>query len=219
MLLLESLSESPVIYLRHYAWERPCHTFGYTQQYTWAHATVMEITGETSPILQRRPTGGGVVGHGHDFTYSLVVPATTALGKEQACVIYNRIHTALADALKKDNPHYVSHLKSCHGRGRAKAPSVCFRQPETFDLVLADDSLKIAGAAQKRTKDGLLMQGSIDLTLAPQAGNADFFQHFAESLSTLLALPTTTTDFPRFSAERTNEWYKKMASAEWNHKR
>src|SRR5688500_17905926 len=54
--------------LRFYSWSEPAATFGYFQKYT-------EIERMTSlrPLV-RRPTGGGLVPHDADWTYSLVFP-------------------------------------------------------------------------------------------------------------------------------------------------
>ena len=41
----------------------------------------------------------------------------------------------------------------------------CFTAPSRFDVV-ADDGAKYAGAAQRRTRNGILHQGSIRLTVA-----------------------------------------------------
>ena len=80
---------------RHYAWNRPCHTFGYGQDFKW----VAEQTGESLDALCRRPTGGGVVDHRDDWTYALVIPATHPAAGHQIRSSYEALHRALAEAM------------------------------------------------------------------------------------------------------------------------
>src|SRR5512139_3782603 len=61
-----SLEGSPA--LRCYGWSVPAATFGYFQR----HADVSGLT-PLRPLI-RRPTGGGVVPHDADWTYSVAVP-------------------------------------------------------------------------------------------------------------------------------------------------
>src|SRR5512133_2181915 len=60
-------SETPV--LRFYGWTQPAASFGYFQKY----ADVEALT-DLRPLV-RRPTGGGIVPHDRDWTYSVAVPA------------------------------------------------------------------------------------------------------------------------------------------------
>jgi lipoate-protein ligase A len=66
--LLEAvhLAGNPI--LRLYGWNEPAATFGYFQK--WAEvASWIKLR----PLI-RRPTGGGLVPHDADWTYSLVFP-------------------------------------------------------------------------------------------------------------------------------------------------
>ena len=53
---------------RRYGWASPQITFGYGQKFGW----VEKETGKDLAVLIRRPTGGGIVHHGTDLTYSMV---------------------------------------------------------------------------------------------------------------------------------------------------
>ena len=66
--LLESMSRLGRPVLRFYGWTEPAATFGYFQKY----ADVERAT-HLRPLI-RRPTGGGIVPHDADWTYSLVFP-------------------------------------------------------------------------------------------------------------------------------------------------
>jgi len=66
--LLESASQSGRPLLRFYGWTERAASFGYSQKY----AEVARLT-FLRPLV-RRPTGGGLVPHDADWTYSLVFP-------------------------------------------------------------------------------------------------------------------------------------------------
>ena len=51
--------------------------------------------------LVRRWTGGGIVFHGEDLTYSLVIPGSDTAFAESSISIYEKIHRALCDALSE----------------------------------------------------------------------------------------------------------------------
>ncbi|WAC18269.1 hypothetical protein OVA24_13585 [Luteolibacter sp. SL250] len=104
--------------------------------------------------LVRRPTGGGIVDHQHDWTYSLVIPKTEELFRIRALESYRLVHEVLSLVLN-DSFKLVSSVSNAPELG-----GVCFERPVTSDVV---DSVgnKIAGAGQRRTKDGLLHQGSV----------------------------------------------------------
>ena len=61
---------SPV--LRFYSWAEPAATFGYFQKYSDVERMTL-----LRPLV-RRPTGGGLVPHDSDWTYSMVFPPGTA---------------------------------------------------------------------------------------------------------------------------------------------
>src|SRR5262245_1861549 len=67
-LLLENVGRLKKPFLRLYGLNVPAVTFGYFQRVS----DVKQIT-STRPLI-RRPTGGGIVYHGRDWTYSVVVP-------------------------------------------------------------------------------------------------------------------------------------------------
>ncbi len=66
--LLENASSVGRSILRFYGWTEPAATFGYFQKY----ADIERWT-RLRPLI-RRPTGGGLVPHDADWTYSLIVP-------------------------------------------------------------------------------------------------------------------------------------------------
>jgi lipoate-protein ligase A len=99
--------------------------------------------------------------------------------------------------------------------------SQCFVTPAANDVIRVDGR-KIAGAAMKRNRDGLLIQGSLDRGALPE--NFDFITFQAqliEALATALELPIgTLEDFrPLFQGGRIEKQKQRFASDEWNWRR
>ncbi len=138
--------------LRFYGWAEPAATFGRFQKFV----DVSEWT-RIRPLL-RRPTGGGLVLHGDDWTYSLVFPFGDAWHGIRAQESYLRLHQWVQKALGKLG--FATELAPAQEVVLGKARR-CFAGAEADDLVFSGK--KIAGAAQKRNRNGLLIQGSIQL--------------------------------------------------------
>jgi lipoyl(octanoyl) transferase len=151
--LLE-LSDCPI--LRIYGWSRPALSIGFAQSH--------QVVGTESDgvDLVRRWTGGGVVHHGEDLTYSVIVPASCQIQMPNPQESYQLIHVAVCRAL--ENLDLV-------------AGSFCFVAPAMHDVMIGDK--KISGASQRRGKLGLLHQGSIQHLDIPLG----FAQALVESLA------------------------------------
>ena len=70
-LLLQRRPAPTAIRFRHYGWRNPAFTFGFGQKAAWVREHLPP--GERFDIC-RRPTGGGIVDHRQDWTYTLVIP-------------------------------------------------------------------------------------------------------------------------------------------------
>jgi lipoate-protein ligase A len=164
--LLEAAPRLGRAVLRFYGWTEPAATFGYFQKF----AEVERLT-KLRPLI-RRPTGGGLVPHDADWTYSLAFPAGDPWHKLKAVESYRRVHewiqAAFADA------GLATELAPCC---RKEAPGQCFAGAEQFDVLR--QGRKIAGAAQRRTRDGLLIQGSIQPPCG--ASRSEFEDAFREA--------------------------------------
>ena len=146
--LLEAAPRLGLPVLRFYGWTQPAATFGYFQRL----AEIEKLT-VLRPLI-RRPTGGGLVPHDNDWTYSLVFPPCHSWYALKAVESYRRAHEWIQAAFARGR--VPTELAPC---GVKEAPGQCFVGAEQFDVLW--QSRKIAGAAQRRTRDGLLIQGSI----------------------------------------------------------
>ena len=160
--LLESATKPA---LRFYGWERPSLSFGYFGRYDDAARE------GGSRDLVRRWTGGGIVLHGNDLTYSLVIPASCSSFALSTGAIYAAVHRAIRDVLLTEGKAALIATSA-----RPKISEACFANAVVADVLLGDD--KVAGAAQRRTRNGLLQQGSIQV---PQL-SAAFAGNFARAL-------------------------------------
>ena len=134
--------------LRFYGWTEPAATFGYFQKF----ADIAAWT-PLRPLI-RRSTGGGLVPHDADWTYSVIIPPAHAWYQMRAVESYLHLHRWVSAALRAANVPAELALAA-----HKEIPGQCFAGAEQYDVLVG--GRKIAGAAQRRTRDGLLIQGSI----------------------------------------------------------
>ncbi len=214
LLLLENYADESVARFRHYSWNEPAFTFGLSQDFAATRATI-----PAECALVRRPTGGGVVSHLDDWTYALVIPFGHALCEAKATDSYKAVHGALVAAFVAQGvpAALVPCPAECGGeKPAAHKPGVCFVIPEIFDAVRPGDGKKIAGAAQKRNRHGLLMQGSIWKPHVPGTDWARFEKDFIAELEKILAMPATPAPLPVFEKKLWDETVSKFQSEAWN---
>jgi lipoate-protein ligase A len=146
--LLEAMPRLQKPALRFYGWTEGAASFGYFQKFAEIERTTM-----LRPLV-RRPTGGGLVPHDTDWTYSLAFPPSHEWYATSAIESYRRVHEWIQAAFAELK--IATELAVCC---RKSAPGQCFVGYEKFDVLW--QGKKIAGAAQRRSKQGLLIQGSV----------------------------------------------------------
>lgn len=153
--LWERCARENTALLRVYRWDPGWISFGYFQRWT-------EIAEGLPPgsAAVRRSTGGGTVDHRSGQTYSLLLPPGHRWTAGRAAEAYTGIHGSLAKALEAEGIHValIETTPPPHPAG-----GWCFADPPVpGDLVL--HGRKVAGAAQRRGRWGLLHQGHLALT-------------------------------------------------------
>lgn len=200
--LLEQAPEYPI--LRVYKWSEPSVSFGYFHRLEDVEHAYPSREGESISYV-RRWTGGGIVDHRVDLTYTLVVPRDFPLGHTRGASSYHVIHQVLCEVLKKLGQKVELSHDDC-GSG-----AVCFDNPVAYDLT-DQGGQKVAGAGQRRTRHGLLHQGSVLSEL-----DADIFgEEFAKHLSTSREPWQEHKSFKERIAEIESDRY---ASTNWLEKR
>ncbi len=182
--------------LRIYRWQAPSISFGYFGKFTDVQATAR------GREAVRRWTGGGIVEHGADLTYTLIVPRAAPFFGFHTLESYRLIHEHIARWLTTRG------IVSQVAPQSAEVPSsACFTTHVRYDLV--DRSTKIAGAAQRRTRWGLLHQGSVQSPLADHAG---FAETFAQQIATLPVTNELAQAAEHLAAQKyaTADWLEKF---------
>jgi lipoate-protein ligase A len=178
--------------MRSYGWIRSAMSFGYFTPWK----SVVECLGERDAV--RRWTGGGIVEHGKDFTYSMILPGPNLLTNVE---LYRFIHSALADLLREcGHPIEISRIPD------VLQSNACFQKAVEFDLKVRGE--KIAGAAIRRGRKGVLLQGSIQRLNLPK--------YFASMFANALCEQTENFNLSRPIMDITTRIAKeKYGAAEW----
>ena len=135
--------------LRIFRWSEPWVSAGYFVPWTEAESARPQL-----PVC-RRWTGGGVVVHENDLTFALVAPRKEEWARLRPDESYRVLHLAMVGALREAG------IEANLFALGATAGAECFAGPVRHDVM--SGTRKIAGGAQRRTKHGLLHQGSIQV--------------------------------------------------------
>jgi lipoate-protein ligase A len=135
--------------LRIYRWMGSCVTFGYFQRIGEVRTVFPDLP------LVRRWTGGGMVEHGSDLTFSLMIPKGDSAASMAPAIFYRELHGRIARWLSD----ILSQEVRLAREGDLRAGGACFVAPVSDDLLL--EGRKILGGAQRRSEGALLYQGSI----------------------------------------------------------
>lgn len=149
--LLLHVAEFGTPVVRIYGWDRQSVSIGYVQDYAAAPQQKYAIV--------RRITGGGVVFHDRDLTYTIAIPEGHRICELDRVESYHVFHHAVKAALAGFG--LAAELSASESRSVNRATMHCFVTPTRYDVLC--DGRKYAGAAQRRTRNGILHQGSIDL--------------------------------------------------------
>lgn len=180
-----------------YRWKSRSLSFGYFSK--WASIREQYPNHE----WVRRWTGGGAVEHGDDFTYSLVLwHPEKSFG---ARGLYQALHSSIAETFREcGKPAALS-------KGMYDGTSVnCFDRPVQYDVTFG--GVKIAGAAIRRLRDRLLLQGSIQQTdLWPDLG-ARLAKKLSAIVRTQPVLPETIEAATHIANEKygTDAWTRRF---------
>ncbi len=158
--------------LRVYGFHRPAITYGYSQRVSkhWLDDPFYESS--------RRITGGGLVFHGKDLTYSFVAGCRHHESFRSLFNSYRAFHEIVQQAFSKIGIK-VNFFEEKRGGGGAK--NLCFLAPVRHDLIF--DGKKVAGAAQKRSGEVFLHQGSVNFRafLAEEGDYLPFYGKFKDA--------------------------------------
>lgn len=145
--------------VRVYSWSQPTLSLGRHQRALGAYdperATALGLA------IVRRPTGGRVVLHHREITYSVTAPLLpgegNASGRSALAEAYCAINVALVEALRSLGAKVAIARATSRTPPPGSAP--CFELPSDGEITLG--AAKLAGSAQYREGGAYLQHGSI----------------------------------------------------------
>lgn len=169
--------------LRLYQWKQPAMTVGRFQN---IERTVnQEFCQQHDIPIVRRITGGRGILHGTDLTITLAAPIAQVLPQDCQSKGISQIYAVISDI-------FLTALCECGinaQRGSDTANSAdhgsCFALHSSADIIAADGTHKLLGAALHRSGDHFLMQASV-----PRSGDENLLAGVFEGISTSRALPS-----------------------------
>lgn len=196
--------------LRFYNWNGPGVTFGYSQR-------ILSVRSEIGPEkaalpLVRRPTGGGIVFHESDLTFSFIFrqpgvyfePAKT----------YDRLHRAIAGGYAREGMGFEL-LNEKTADYKTNDPVMnCFARPVNLDILY--NGKKVLGGALRKFGDYMLYQASFQ---APDArSNGPLHRNIIiKSLGGEFGLSWRNSGFSELETDKVRALaHTKYCASEWN---
>jgi lipoyl(octanoyl) transferase len=136
---------------RAYHWLQRPVSIGYFS--SWEQASALYPNRE----IVRRWTGGGVVEHGTDFTYSLLLPSEAGPAPNRD--LYRETHGAIVQTLAAMGRTRAVVARGSEARAEINMVAACFEKSVENDVEI--DGVKVAGAAIRRLRTGVILQGSV----------------------------------------------------------
>lgn len=208
--LLVDAAEHNTATLRFYGWQEPTLSLGYFQRY----ADRQQHPASSTCAIVRRQTGGGAILHDRELTYSIALPASHPLTKQNE-KLYQIVHEVFVEILSPPNqPLASAHPLQIRGQATKVQPGdepfLCFQRQSPGDVVFIDTNasennvtlsqiptsayaVKILGSAQRRYRGALLQHGSLLLDRSPAAPELAGWHDLAGSTVAIKAVITAAT--------------------------
>ncbi|BBG65889.1 lopoate-protein ligase A [Hydrogenimonas sp.] len=165
--LLDRFGEDDTPILRLYRWE-PSLSFG---RFSKPLGSIdLALAGKSGVSCVRRITGGGILVHGGDLSYSIILPSSFAKKRgikgsyRFLCRFLIRLYEKLglsagfvAESQKEEKKPSQLLRTGLFTRGS----NICLAGNEEYDILI--DGRKMGGNAQRHTKRAMLQHGSIPL--------------------------------------------------------
>ena len=146
--LFDNFDGTPIFRL--YSWEENSFTIGRFQK--------KDNIDKFGTSFARRITGGGLLLHGFDISYTIIIPISY-LGGKSVKESYEYLCSFLLHFYKKLGLH-VEYAKDIMADNLSKS-FFCQEGFEAYDMICQNK--KIGGNAQRRTKDIIFQHGSIPI--------------------------------------------------------
>ncbi|HSX13081.1 MAG TPA: lipoate--protein ligase family protein [Chlamydiales bacterium] len=155
--LLQDLGDDPILHL--YDWKNPSLTYGhFIRPENHIHLETAKTLGIS---LAKRPTGGGIVFHIWDYAFSFLLPSSHKHFSDNTLENYRFVNEIVLEVIQELFSLSAQIIPDSFVSIGEDCQHFCMARPTQYDVVY--NGMKIAGAAQRKTKKGYLHQGTISL--------------------------------------------------------
>lgn len=171
--IFRTFMEDDIPVFRVYGWSSPSFTYGVSQKF----GDELDIKRCALDGIQvaKRMTGGGVLFHHDEITYSLVCAKEDIKEPDGVFVSYRNICAFLISFYRLLGLDASFALEADDFRKRCAPHELCSASREKYDIVIGGK--KIGGNAQKRKRRAVFQHGSIPISV-----DWDFVRRYAGSL-------------------------------------
>ncbi|MBO4556844.1 MAG: lipoate--protein ligase family protein [Elusimicrobiales bacterium] len=197
--------------LRFFRWHGQGITYGYSQRRAQVEAAAA-MHGKALPDMARRPTGGGIVFHEDDVTFSFIFPSPEILFEPHKA--YSRIHGAINRKYRECGEDFALSSEQTKDYSVNSPAMACFSKPVSLDILY--NGKKVLGGALRKLGTRMLYQGSFQF---PAARQRQYYHRrvITEALGEEFGLCWTVKDFSPDLIEKTkNLTEEKYTTEKWN---
>jgi len=197
--------------LRFFSWKAPGITYGYSQRRKQVE-TAARAAGKDIPDMTRRPTGGGIVFHEDDVTFSFIFPSPELLFEPHKT--YEKLHNAINRKYRECGENFSLMSKKTESYAVNSPAMACFSKPVTLDILYNDR--KVLGGALRKFGKRMLYQGSFQCSGARR--RISFHRRvITEALADQFGLEWQTRQFSKDMLDLTFKLAReKYRTEEWN---
>lgn len=143
--------------IRFYDWQKKSVTYGhFIDPNRWLSAGAIERSGFD---IARRPTGGGLIFHYNDFSYTVAIPSHHPKFSQNVLSNYHLVNSALLEAVSCLQGSFCLQEQT---NNTGNFTHFCMATATQYDLIYG--GRKLGGSAQRKTADGFVHQGTLFLT-------------------------------------------------------
>jgi len=168
---------------RIYGWDAPSFTYGLSQ--SPESGIDMARCGADGIQIAKRMTGGGLLFHNDEITYSLVCDKTDIGEPDNVFVSYRKICAFLISFYRSLGLKASFALEAEDFKDRCAPHELCSASREKYDIII--NGKKIGGNAQKRKRRVVFQHGSIPLSI-----DWKFMRRYVKSLPSDISSGVTT---------------------------
>lgn len=225
-------SEDSTAAIRFYTWKEASCSIGYFQKIE----NVLKSPNDKRVPVVRRPTGGGIVYHGNDITFSIVKRRMQPGRQENITSFYKLIGESLLRGLERlgftctsYHPEDESHRSDKERKplnGSLSHQSYCSETPAKYDIMI--DGSKVAGYAARKSQGAVLCQGYLDVNERWKEQYKDsrekainlIFENLAGSFKDIFGITLTSSQLTEVEMRSASELRdKKYACDKWNYRK